>query len=105
MRDFPFLLSSGCYTEKASWWDKHERIREEKNRARKRRKKTHEGREKERGNSQKRKAISSDEENSDFDNGLDLGDEEQLEDEFSDNNIKENNMEEPESNAAVEEEI
>ena len=41
--------------------------------------------------SQKRKAISS-EKNSDFVNGLDFGNEEQLQDKFSHENIKEHNV-------------
>ena len=70
------------------------------------RKKIHTRIEKERdGDSPKRKAINSDEENSDFDNGLDFHNEQWLKDKFSDDNIEEDNLEEPKSNAAVEEEM
>ena len=80
---------SGCYTGRASWCDKSKRAREKGKGVRKRRKKMYKGREN--VDSQKRKAISS-EKNSDFVNGLDFGNEEQLEDEFSEENIKEHNV-------------
>ena len=99
-----FCLStfSGCYRETASWYNECERAREEKEQEKEERKRIREEKRKEEI-AKIRKAISS-EENSDFDNGLDFDNEERLEDEFSDDNIKEDSMEEPESNAAVEEE-